>query len=106
MATTEFAGEVVRLALLAENGSAIRDHQFSDCDVHGPAVVFGGDFVHTSFDGEADSLIWELAPSQKGVVGAILLDNCRFVGCRFHNVGIIASPGEAEATRRAIRGAK
>jgi len=106
MATTEFAGEVVRLALLAGNGSTIRDHQFTDCDVHGPAVVFGGDFVHTRFDGEAHALIWEFAPTQTGVIGAILLENCRFVGCRFHNVGMIASPGEAEATRRAIRGAQ
>ncbi len=106
MATTEFTGEVVRLALLAATASAIRDHQFTDCDVHGPAVVFGGDFVRTSFDGEADSLIWELAPSQQRVIGAIVLENCRFVGCRFHNVGIIAAAGEAEATRRAIRGAE
>jgi hypothetical protein len=104
---TEYSGEVVRLALVAGDEAAIRDHNFSDCDIHGPAVLFPArdtTFSHCSWDGTPDHIVWRLAPEQEAVVGAILMERCQFVGCRLHKVGLAPPPDQAAAMLRQMTG--
>jgi hypothetical protein len=83
--------EVIRIALLAGDEGAIRDTEFVDCDIHGPAVLYsaeGGKISSCSWDGDFDSVIWALGPTRQRIVGAVALERCSFVGCRFRNVGL------------------
>src|SRR4051794_36394802 len=96
MSTNQYTGEVVRIANLAGPDATIRDTEFADCQINGPAIlapVGPLDLNNCTFDGDIDALFWELAPGQ-ALIGAVLLDGCRFIGCRFSLVGLV---GDAEA---------
>jgi hypothetical protein len=84
--------EVIRLALLAGDDAAIRDQEFVDCTIKGPAVIFLGDGArldHNTLEG-GPGVLWELDPAkQPNIVGAILIERTAFVGCTFTNVGIV-----------------
>lgn len=87
----EIQSEVVRLALLAGDEAAIRDTNFTDCDVHGAAIIYLGNdtrMAHCKWDGDPDAVFWEIAPDRQSIVGAIHLERVSFVGCRFTAVGI------------------
>jgi hypothetical protein len=83
--------EVIRLALLAGDDGVIRDCEFVDCTIKGPAVLYVGEgarFDTNSFDG-GEGVLWELDPvKQPRIVGAILIERSTFIGCAFTNVGI------------------
>lgn len=85
-----YTAEVVRIALLAGDDGVVRNMVFERCDIKGPAVlVFQNSTVeHNTFRGDADALFWEIGEDRSAVLGAILLDTCRFTGCTFENVGI------------------
>jgi hypothetical protein len=91
----DYEGDVVRLALLAGDDGVIRDMSFERCDVKGPAVVVPtGKTVleHNRILGNADALFWVIPPERPTVIGAIGLENCRFTGCEFTNVGFAGPP--------------
>jgi hypothetical protein len=97
MANENRTGEVVNLALLASNDGAVRDVEFVDCQINGPAVIFArgqSAFTHCQWDAAdgADSLLWEIAPGRNAIVGAVLVEDCRFVDCRMTRVGIAGPP--------------
>jgi hypothetical protein len=98
-----YTGEVIRLALLAGGEGAIRDKEFADCDLHGPAVLFLGDDATVSrcqWDGDMDSVLWVIPANRTRITGAIHVERTTFVGCRFRKVGI-AVPEAAVAQVRA-----
>jgi hypothetical protein len=87
----DYEREVVRIALIAGDEGVIRDTTFEGCDIKGPAVLMPLEktvLEHNRFDGDADALLWEVPPERPRVIGAIGLENCRFTGCHFMDVGI------------------
>jgi hypothetical protein len=94
--SNRYTGEVVRIALVAGDEGTIRDAEFVDCDIHGPAVISGaGRFASCKWvEGDFDSVIWPIPPQRQRLTGVVVLEGCSFVGCRFHNVGI-ATPEAA-----------
>jgi hypothetical protein len=91
----EHTGEAVHIALLAREKGTIRDREFVDCDINGPAVLYLGEETAlntNSWDGDLDAILWRIEPGRARILGAINVERTTFVGCRFHNIGIAASP--------------
>jgi hypothetical protein len=86
-------GEVIRIALLAGDEGVIQNQSFERCDIKGPAVVLPLESVleHNRIDGPPDAVLWEIPPPRTHVIGAIALQNCRFTGCHFMNIGFAGS---------------
>jgi hypothetical protein len=94
-ASEVLSNRVVRLADLTITDFAIRDKEFRNCYVLGPAVLAAtGDtqFRDCTFDGEVEGLLWEIPPSRAVIIGAIEVNNCLFSGCRFQAVGFAGGP--------------
>jgi hypothetical protein len=92
-----YTGEVIRIALLAGDEGAIRDKEFADCDIHGPAVLFldeGTVMNACQLDGPFDAVVLELSPGRTRLMGVVHVQRTSFIGCRFHNVGIAAMPAQ------------
>jgi hypothetical protein len=97
MANENRTGEVVSLALIAGSDGAVRDVEFVDCQVNGPALIVPRDseFTDCGWDtNDVEALLWEIAPSRTIVIGPVLVERCRFLACRFTRVGI-AGPAAA-----------
>jgi hypothetical protein len=90
-----YEAEVVRIALVAGDDAVVRDTEFIDCDIRGPAVLLiqgeASRLTHNTITGDPDALRWDV-PTSRQVIGAILAENCQFVGCRFTNVGFTGTP--------------
>lgn len=78
-----------------DDDGIIRNRTFEDCDIYGPAVLvpLSGRLDGCSFEGDADTVLWELSPRQERIVGAIGLEDCIFRRCRFRRIGL-AGTGE------------
>lgn len=100
VARTEFEKEAVWLPRLAiEHWNAgemfIKDKTFTDCLIEGPAVmaVMDGTFFDSCAMGttaDARTLLYRPV-SQDKMAGVIGMSNCRFVRCRFVQVGFTGS---------------
>jgi hypothetical protein len=87
--------QVIRLAELPGDEPRISDMEFEKCHFQGPAVIVptGCEFSFNTFDAPSeDALLWEVPPSRTEVVGAILVERCRFTNCRFMGIGIAGPP--------------
>lgn len=86
---------------LADFGSIITDQTFEDCEILGPAILAprgSGGFYNCGWEGDADSLFWEL-PTGERIVGATVAENCVFTRCRFVNVGIAGTKDDIDRMR-------
>lgn len=86
---------VIRLADLTVTGPVVRSHQFENCLILGPAVVAltgESSLEGCQFNGEPDELLWEIPTSRPKVIGATLLEDCRFARCTFQQVGFAGPP--------------
>ena len=104
VARDAFEKEGVWLPLLAVHTmnageSVIKGKTFTDCVIQGPALI--AVLSGTTFDGcnmgaasDAASLLF--APQGPRLVGAIGLQDCRFVRCRFVQIGYTGSPAFLE----------
>jgi hypothetical protein len=103
MGMNRYEREVVRIAQVAEDEGVIRDTIFEGCDVRGPAILVpleGTVIENNRFNADDfDAVLWEVAPDRSRVIGAIGLENCRFTGCQFTQVGI-AGPADVIAQFR------
>lgn len=87
--------EVIQIALLAGDDGTVRDATFEGCHIKGPAVLapLGGstDFEHNTFHSPTpEAMLWEVDPEERGlIVGVVGVENCRFLGCTFSNIGIV-----------------
>ncbi|WP_295707351.1 hypothetical protein [uncultured Brevundimonas sp.] len=100
VAQTEFNKQGVWLPLLAMHSlnageGVVRGKTFTECVIEGPAVVAA--MVGTTFDGcnmglaeDVNSLLFQ--PRGPKLIGVIGLQDCRFVRCRFVQVGFTGSP--------------
>ena len=83
-----------RMALehLRQGRVFIENKTFTDCVIEGPAVVLMGDGV--AMDGchmgvASDPAMLLLRPVGKTVNGVIGFKNCRFIRCRFAQIGFV-----------------
>ena len=70
----------------------IENKTFTDCIIEGPAVILPGDNV--GFDGchmgvASDPAMLLLRPVGKTVNGVIGFKNCKFIRCRFAQIGFV-----------------
>jgi hypothetical protein len=89
-------GKVIRLVDEAGDAGVIEGFHFKNCRVKGPAVLLMQDksgLIDNEFDGDPESILWEIPPDRERVVGAILVKNSTFEDCAFVNVGL-AGPSE------------
>jgi hypothetical protein len=113
VARDAFEKEGVWLPLLAAHtlnaGEAvIKGKTFTDCVIQGPALV--AVLAGTTFDGcnmgaatDAKSMLF--TPQGPQLVGAIGLQDCRFIRCRFVQIGYTGSPGFLEDMGKSLAGA-
>lgn len=95
VARTEFTNESVWLPLLAVHcwnagQTTIDGRTFTDCLIEGPAVMAvmdGCEFEGCNLGVSANPRSLLLKPLGDKIAGAIGLSNCRFVRCRFVQVG-------------------
>lgn len=108
-----FEKEAVWLPLLAVHtmnaGEAvIKGKTFTNCVIEGPALV--AVLSGTTFDGcnmgaASDPKSMLFAPRGPRLVGAIGLQDCRFVRCRFVQIGYTGSPEFLEGMATSLTGA-
>ena len=111
VARTTFEKEAVWLPMLAvqhwnAGQMAIADKTFTDCLIEGPAVmaVMNG----TQFDScamgttsDVENLLFRPVGKKK-MAGVVGMSNCRFVRCRFVQVGFTGSDELVDALRSGI----
>ncbi len=98
-ARTTFEKEAIWLPLLAvhylnADQAVIESRTFTDCVIEGPgmiAIMNGTTFenCHMGVTENVRSLLYR--PLGPRLVGAVGFSNCKFVGCRFKQVGFTSS---------------
>ena len=87
----EFRDDIVRIATLTVREPRIEGYTFVNCQIFGPAVlalVENVDLTHCTYEGDINSMFWEIDPAARPVVfGAVGVKDVRFVACTFTAVG-------------------
>lgn len=99
VARESFEKEAIWLPLLAihtlnAGQGVIRDKTFTDCVIEGPALVAvleGTTFDACQMGAATDMKSMLFAPQGSHLVGAIGLQQCRFVRCRFAQIAYTGS---------------
>ncbi|MEM9652256.1 MAG: hypothetical protein AAGA65_09190 [Actinomycetota bacterium] len=90
--TKNFQNEAIRITDLAVVTPVLEGYRFSNCSIHGPAVLIPRGEVwiqDCSWNAPGlDSIFWTIEPDREIVIGAIALVDTMFVGCRFDGIGI------------------
>lgn len=110
----EFHDEAVWLPLLAVHcwnagQTTIDGRTFTDCLIEGPAVMAvmdGCEFEGCNMGVAADPRTLLLKPLGEKIAGAIGLSNCRFVRCRFAQVGFTGADSLLAEMERDLLGAR
>ena len=112
VARTEFTKEAVWLPMLAvqhwnAGEMAIKDKVFTDCVIEGPAVLAvmaGTRFENCAMGTATDIKTLLFRPvSQEKMAGVVGMSNCRFVRCRFVQVGFTGSDGLIDELQNGIQ---
>jgi len=92
--STVLQNKVIRTADLAMQDFVVRSRTFEDCQIYGPAVIYGRrcNFYGGHADGDSESSFIET--SNRTVNGVILFEDCVFRDCRFHKIGFIGTPDQ------------
>jgi hypothetical protein len=112
VARAEFRKEAIWLPMLAvqhwnAGEMAICDKTFTDCVIEGPAVmaVMNGTFFENCAMGtttDVRTLLYRPVSDQK-MAGVVGVANCRFVRCRFVQVGFTGSEDLVEQLTTGIK---
>ena len=90
--------------LVTEHSPVLQDMTFVDKEIVGPAVLVPMDdqvSVIQSYLGiDADAVLWEIPVEREHLSGAIGLERCTFLRCRFINIGVGGPPEAMEHIRR------
>ena len=85
--------DLFRANLQAGGGSVIEGRTFTNCRIEGPAVMLvleGTTFEQTNFGptgGDLRSILFRPMHESRAI-GAIPVQNCKFIGCEFFALGI------------------
>ncbi|MBX9576556.1 MAG: hypothetical protein K2X07_13065 [Caulobacteraceae bacterium] len=111
VARTSFEKEAVWLPLLAVHHwnageMAIRGKTFTDCVIEGPALM--AVMTGTTFDGcvmgttaDTNNLLYK--PQGRKLAGAVGVSDCKFVRCRFVQIGFTGSDDLLDDLRGGIQ---
>lgn len=105
MPTQTFANQLIRISELAVTSSIIRDTEFRNCVIYGPAILTpmdGTSLVESYFTSALDEMLWEILPGRETVVGVIALERCTMSGCRFVEIGFAGPQAFLEKFREGI----
>lgn len=90
---THYQDRVIRLhELISDGPPVIKGFTFERCEIVGPAMVYlrgNGAMSNCTFGGNPDITFVQLAPEQNEVMGAFVLEDCRFDDCRFTAIGFL-----------------
>lgn len=103
----EYTKERIRLVDLVEPDNVIRNVNFTECVVEGPAVICGSGGYLSIYEAEMIAhnpmsgfiVLPENAPRPDGAIG---LQNCILTKCRFHNVAIASTLANVNQSRAAF----
>lgn len=107
MAAQRRFGETLRLAdLVTDSNAVISDTSFEECTLLGPAILWfakGVEIINNSWSGagavsSVDDYLIVVQPGSS-VMGAIAVENSRFLKCQFRVCGILVDPVTAERWR-------
>jgi hypothetical protein len=98
-----YQNETIYLPDLARTNHVISG-TFDGCDIRGPAIVVP--LGNCSMDGtelnvednDVETILWEVPEGAKRI-GAIGLQDCRFVNCRFQGIGFAGSQEQLRGFR-------
>ena len=100
-----FRDDVVRVASLTVTSPLISGLTFSNCQIIGPAVLalMGGvEISHCVFEGDVNSIFWEVPHSRPLVFGAVGVRDVVFSRCTFQAVGFAGPPELREMFQAAL----
>ncbi len=84
----------------------VANRTFEDVRLLGPAVVYvrNGAMIECQFnyDGNLESILWEIQPHRTVITGAIVLLDCTFRRCEFNGIGFAGEPNILAKMRRLI----
>jgi hypothetical protein len=109
-AASDLVPRIVQIATLLPPGSGapiLRDRIFEDLHFFGPAMVFtleGTVYDACTFDIDQNSIetiLWEIQP--RFGIGAIGLERCTFLRCRFTAIGFMGVKSTLDQFRAAVR---
>lgn len=86
----------------------IRNKEFHDCDIVGPAVLlparvsFRNITTHGA-PGGIESILWPINPSAERMTGAIGIDQCRFENCLFIDIGFAGNTDILDSFRTSVQ---
>lgn len=100
----DFEDQIVRITDLATDSDVLERLEFERCTIIGPAVLIPvrSTFVDCSFVGAPDVLIWEVPQERGSVLGAVRLEDCSFLACRFARIGLGLRPDASDQFRDAL----
>ena len=90
-----FDRQEVRIAEVPSINGTIYGALFRDCTITGPAILAilsDNELVYSRFQGDLDTVFWEVPKSRPSIAGAIGLRGCRFERCQFIGIGIAGPP--------------
>lgn len=97
---TQHHNESVRLldlvAVDANMTSWLSDHEFTDCEIVGPAVLILAEDVAFRENSMSPAQFWEIRLGRP-YTGGIGTRNCQFLRCSFRDVGIAADRATIES---------
>lgn len=85
-----YRGVTLRLVDLPLDQSVLSNKSFRSCTLVGPGVLIiesGVEIGNCSFDAPLDEIFWNLGDVESRKAGAIVVRDCSFRDCEFHNVG-------------------
>lgn len=92
-----YRNQTVRLADLAVITDLLQGVTFENCVIVGPAVIVlmgTTSLSNSSFDGDAEGLLWPFPDDRERLIGAVGLSDCTIVGCRLQRIGLAFPVGE------------
>ena len=92
-----FTDEVVTVwrLIAARTPPSIDGKSFSNCRIIGPAILVPmgqTSFNHCSWEGDLDSIFWEITPGRETVMGVVGVIDCTFANCSFVAIGVAGPP--------------
>jgi hypothetical protein len=87
-----FENKAVRVADLVVTTDVVRETDFVNCQIIGPAIVYFENctLVNVIFTGNLEAMLYEVEESRP-IQGVVVFDRCLFDQSRFERIGLIGT---------------